>query len=165
MSPPNGTYLQNAYTIINQTPVIREKPYLVYSNSSGYAVMVPSLRTNSVGPTWSASSAGNATSIPISKFYIAQSSNDNSTTLNLALQRGINLIMTPGVYNLSAPLVIRNANTVVLGLGLPSLVPMGAFPSVIVADVGRCQSRRLPLRLWPCQLAQLAAVGNSRKCI
>jgi len=135
---PEGTWPVDQYTTIPETPLVREKPYLVY-DESGYAVMVPPLRQNSVGPSWNSMSPnGNyprSTRIPIEKFYIAQSSSDTAETINLALQRGLHLILSPGVYQLDAPIVVRNPNTVVLGLGLPSLVPTKGNPAVMVSDV------------------------------
>src|SRR4029453_7395743 len=55
VNPPAGSWPSPAYTKITQTPVVREKPYL-YLNGGQYAVFVPSLRSNSQGATWSATS-------------------------------------------------------------------------------------------------------------
>jgi len=135
---PAGTWPIDQYTTIAETPIIRENPYLV-CDDSGYAVMVPQLRQNAVGPSWNGMSPnGNypkSTRIAIDGFYIAQSSSDTAETINLALQRGLHLILSPGVYNLDAPIVVRRSNTVVLGLGMPSLAPTKGKPVVMVSDV------------------------------
>lgn len=43
--------------------------------------------------------------------------------------------LIPGVYNLSQPIVIRNPNTVIFGLGLATLVLTQGTPALIIADV------------------------------
>lgn len=135
-NPPSGSWPANKYTVIATTPTVREKPYLVVDSSNDYSVVVPALKQNSLGPSWN--SSGNltpSTSLPLSAFYVAQASQDNATTLNIALQRGLHLLLTPGVYTLSQPIVVRNANTVVLGIGLATLQPTQGTPAIIVADV------------------------------
>src|SRR5690242_19679368 len=42
----------NAYTTLATTPVSKEKPYLYVDGAGTWSVFVPSVRTNSVGPTW-----------------------------------------------------------------------------------------------------------------
>ncbi|WP_239014339.1 hypothetical protein [Archangium violaceum] len=46
---PTGTWQNQVYTVVDTTPVIREKPYLFIDSTGNYAVKVPSLRTNSKG--------------------------------------------------------------------------------------------------------------------
>ena len=43
--------------------------------------------------------------------------------INNALSRGQNLIFTPGVYDIDKTIKVKRADTVVLGLGFPTLVP------------------------------------------
>ena len=120
--------------MVNQTPQVREKPFLTIDGSGNYSVFVPALASNSQGITWaSGSSAGQ--SIPISQFYIAHSSSDTATSLNAALAQGKNLLLTPGVYSLNATLQVNNANTVVLGLGLATLLSQNGVTAMTVADV------------------------------
>ena len=136
-NPPSGTWPAPQFTVVANTPVIREKPYLTIDSSNNYSVVVPALKQNSKGPSWNATTTlGTApTTIPISRFYVAKAANDNAETLNLALQRGRHLLLTPGVYNLTQPIVVRNANTVVFGIGLATLAPTQGTPAIIVADV------------------------------
>ena len=121
------------YTNVASSPTMREKPYLYVDSSGLYNVMVPGLRTNAVGPDWtSGSTAG--TSLPISQFYVVKSG-DTATTINNALASGLNLLFTPGVYHLSAPLNITRPDTVVLGLGLATLMPDNGVSAITTADV------------------------------
>jgi len=125
-NPPN--------TAISQTPMSREKPFLQIDGNGNYSVFVPAFRTNSTGTSWSSGSAA-GTAIPISQFYIAQAATDNSATLNAALAAGKNLLLTPGVYNLTSPLQVNNPNTVVLGLGIATLLAQNGTTAMQVADV------------------------------
>ncbi|HEY6540396.1 MAG TPA: malectin domain-containing carbohydrate-binding protein, partial [Ktedonobacteraceae bacterium] len=120
------------YTTLATSPVTREEPYLYTDSSGNYNVFVPSVQTNTSGTTW-ANGATPGTSIPISKFFIALPS-DSAATINSALQSGENLILTPGIYNLSQSINVTNPNTVVLGLGFPTLIPQNGIVSMQVAN-------------------------------
>lgn len=130
---PGQSFPNPPYTAVGQAPVIREKPFLYIDQSGNYQVFVPALRTNSQGTSWgNGSPAG--TSIPISQFYIAQPG-DSAATLNNALSQGQNLLFTPGIYSLNGTINVTRANTVVLGLGLATLVPQNGGIPMTVADV------------------------------
>ena len=49
---PGNSFPNPPYTVIEQTPVIREKPYLTVDPSGKYSVFVPSLKLNGQGPSW-----------------------------------------------------------------------------------------------------------------
>jgi hypothetical protein len=120
-------------TNVGASPVNREKPYL-YTDSTGlYNVMVPALRTNASGPSWTGGSTA-GTSIPITRFYVVKAG-DTASTINAALASGKNLLITPGIYHLNAPINITRPDTVVLGLGLATLVPDNGVTAVTTADV------------------------------
>lgn len=128
---PAPTFPSPPATVLPNTPSSREKPYLYLDSADKYRVFVPSLRTNAVGVSWP-NTPGN--SIPMSQFYVARPS-DSAATLNAALGQGLNLFFTPGVYHLSQTLNVTRANTVVTGLGFPTLVPDNGVNAVQVADV------------------------------
>ena len=129
---PSNSFPDPPYTVVDQTPVIRDKPYL-YLDGDDYAVFVPQLRTNAQGTTWSGGSTA-GTSIPIGDFHVA-TPDDDAATLNSALAGGKHLLLTPGIYHLSEPLAVTNAGTVVLGLGYATLVPDGGVAAMTVSDV------------------------------
>ncbi|HXC02623.1 MAG TPA: carbohydrate-binding protein, partial [Opitutaceae bacterium] len=133
-APSGANWPNPAYSVTNNTPVSREKPFLTIDGSGNYSVFVPALSTNSQGITWSSGSSPGQ-SIPISQFYIAQASSDTAATLNAALSQGKNLLLTPGVYSLNATLQVNNPNTVVLGLGLATLLSQNGVTAMNVADV------------------------------
>jgi hypothetical protein len=109
------------YTTLATSPVTREAPYVYVDASGSTNVFVPSAQTSTRGTTWS-SGPTPGESLPLSSFYVATPS-DSAATINSAVQRGRNLLLTPGVYRLSEPISIRRPDTVVLGLGFPTLVP------------------------------------------
>jgi len=120
----------NPYTTLATSPVTREEPYLYIDSNGNYNVFVPSVQFNSVGTTW-ASGATPGSSIPISKFFIAQPTN-SAAQIDAQLLLGKNLILTPGVYNLDLPLLVTRPDTVVLGIGFPTLIPENGIVSMIV---------------------------------
>jgi hypothetical protein len=121
------------YTTLATTPVSREKPYLYIDGHGSWQVFVPAARRDSSGTTW-AHGATRGRSVPLSHFYIARPS-DSARTIDRQLSRGRDLLLTPGVYDISRSLEVRRANTIVLGLGLATLTAdHGAIP-LRVADV------------------------------
>ncbi|MES2935916.1 MAG: coagulation factor 5/8 type domain-containing protein [Pseudomonadota bacterium] len=130
---PAETFPDPATTNIAQTPLIREKPFLYFENNA-YRVFVPALRANSVGTSWSTGTTA-GTSLPISQFYIVRSDNSSAAQINAALAQGKNLLFTPGVYHISDTIRITRAETVVLGIGLATIIPDNGVIAMSVADV------------------------------
>lgn len=129
----NTTY--QAYTNIEKTEVVREKPFLYLDENGEYQVFIPGVRKDTVGVSWSKDNMGEGTSVSIDKFYIAKAAIDNADTMNQALAEGKSLILTPGLYNIDKPLKVDNANTVILGLGLATITCTNAETAIQVADV------------------------------
>jgi hypothetical protein len=108
-------------TVLASSPVTEEEPFLYTGADGRYRVFVPAVRHDSAGPSWaSGSEAGR--SLPLSSFFIA-SPDTPVPAINAALAGGQNLILTPGVYNLSQQITVPHPDTVVLGLGFATLVP------------------------------------------
>jgi len=133
-NPPSGTWPSSAITIVTNTPLVREKPYLYVDSNTNFFVMVPALRTNSLGTSW-ASGPTPGVSVPISQFYLAQAGVDNAATINAALSGGTNVILTPGIYHLTNSILVAQPDTIVLGLGFPTLVPTNRNPAMVISDV------------------------------
>jgi putative cell wall-binding protein len=125
----------NATTVEAETPVVREKPFLYLADSGDYEVFVPGLRTESTGVSWSEGDPGVGASLPIGEFHVARAGVDTAETLNAALADGKHLLLTPGVYEIDATLEVDDAETVVLGLGMATLRPVGGIDAMHVADV------------------------------
>ncbi|KAI1452272.1 hypothetical protein F4805DRAFT_40379 [Annulohypoxylon moriforme] len=134
-APSQDNFPVSPYTTIERTPIIREKPYLYITGQGQYEVFVPALQTNVQGPSWAGGSSTPGKSIAIDQFYIAQPHTASATSINIALDSGKHILFTPGIYRLDHALRISRADTIILGLGMPSLIPMCGQPALSVADV------------------------------
>jgi hypothetical protein len=132
-NPPDGEWPKPPYTKIAETPIVREKPFLQVDAAGNYSVRVPAIRTNSSGITWHAAVPPGKT-IPIAQFYIAHPTRDNASTINAQLAKGKNLLLTPGIYDLTEPIRVTHANTVVMGLGFATLHPVNGTAVITTAD-------------------------------
>ena len=128
---PGQSSCGGPYTTLATSPVTREAPYLYEDSTNHFNVFVPSAQHSSAGPTWSAGPTPGL-SIPIESFFIADPA-DSAATINDALHRGRNLILTPGVYQLDRSIEVTRPDTVVLGLGFPTLVPQNGIVSMTIA--------------------------------
>ncbi|WP_435839240.1 coagulation factor 5/8 type domain-containing protein [Streptomyces brevispora] len=129
---PAQSFPEPPYTTLDNTPVSREKPFL-YLDGNDYKVFVPAKRTNARGVSW-----GNGTpqgeSIPLDQFYVVKPG-ATAETINAAVQQGLHLLFTPGVYHVDRTIDIDRANTVVLGLGLATIIPDNGVTAIKVGDV------------------------------
>src|SRR5215469_2244963 len=148
----------HAYTTLAQTPVSREKPYLYLDGAGAWNVFVPSPQTNSAGTTW-ANGHTPGTSIPLSQFFIATPS-DSVAAINNALDQGLNLLLTPGVYNLDSPIKVKRADTVVLGLGMATLTATNGNSVLTTADVTGIDISGLIVDAGPVNSPVLMQIGS-----
>ena len=131
---PPQSFPSPPYTTLDTNPVSRERPYLYVDAAGTWNVFVPSTQHDSRGTTWSANSPTPGTSVPLSRFYLAKPS-DSEGKIFGQLQSGRNLILTPGVYDVSRTIAVNRPDTVVLGLGIPTLTAQRGSTPVAVADV------------------------------
>jgi hypothetical protein len=132
-APSEATFPSPPYTTLDTTPVSREKPYLFVDAQGNYFVRVPSLQTNTQSYSWASAMTAGRT-LPLSSFYIAKPS-DSVQTINNQLAQGKNLLLTPGIYNVDKSIAVKRPDTVVLGLGLPTLTAVNGAIPLTVADV------------------------------
>jgi hypothetical protein len=140
-APSDGGFPNPPYTTLDTTPISREKPYLFIDAQGNYNVRVPSAKTNTRGISWADGMAAGRT-IPLSKFFVAKPS-DSVQVINSQLARGMNLLFTPGIYDVGRSISVKRANTVVVGMGHATLtavdgaVPLAVedLPGVIIAGV------------------------------
>ncbi|GAA2810129.1 discoidin domain-containing protein [Kitasatospora sp. CM 4170] len=128
---PAQTFPNPPYTTLDTTPVSREKPFL-YLDGGQYRVFVPAGRTNARGVSWDGTPQG--TSRPLDHFYLVKPG-ATAATINAALAQGLDLLFTPGVYHVDRPIEVTRPDTVVLGLGLATVVPDNGVTAIKVADV------------------------------
>jgi hypothetical protein len=161
---PSGTWPGTPYTVITNTPLIREKPYLYVDSNTNFFVMVPNLATDSLGTTW-ATGPTPGVSIPISQFYLAHAGVDNAASINAALSTGLNLIFTPGIYHLTNSILVTQPDTIVLGLGFATLVPDMGTPAMTISDVDGVKVAGLIFDAGTMQSPSLLQVGDAANSV
>ncbi|PRY44981.1 hypothetical protein CLV43_102546 [Umezawaea tangerina] len=132
-APDDSAFPDPPYTTVDTTPVSREKPYLFVDAKGKYNVRVPAARKNTSGTSWSAGLTQGRT-VPLSDFYVAKPG-DSVRDINNQLDRGKNLLLTPGVYDIARSIEVKRPNTVVLGLGHATLTATQGSIPLDVADV------------------------------
>jgi hypothetical protein len=153
---PATSFPDPPYTNIATVPIMREKPF-VHIDAGGWKVFVPALRRDASGVSWG---NGNppGTSIPLSRFFIARPEM-SASQINASLARGRHLLLTPGIYRLDAPLHITRANTIMLGLGLATLLAENGSKAIAVADVPGVTIAGLMIDAGPAMSPVLVEVG------
>jgi len=146
------------YTTLPTSSLSRDAPYLYVDSDGSYNVFVPAALHDSVGADWEGGTT-HGSSIPIGDFFIAKPS-DSAQVINNALARGLNLIFTPGLYHLDRTLNVKRADTVVLGLGFPTLVPDNGQAAMEVADVPGVKLSGLLFDAGPVSSPVLLQVGT-----
>lgn len=154
---PAGNWPSPPYTRVAKTPIVREKPFLEVDEHGRYHVHVPALQFDSAGIDWHSGSTPGR-SIPLSRFYIARP-DDSAATINTQLAHGKNLLFTPGIYDLTEPIRVLRANTVVLGLGFATLRPTNGTAAMITADADGIIIGGLLFDAAPTQSPVLLEVG------
>jgi hypothetical protein len=155
---PAQSFPNPTYTTLATSPVTREKPFLYVDTSGNYNVFVPGVRYNSTGTSWSGGPTAGS-SIPIDQFFVAKPS-DSVSTINNALARGLDLIFTPGIYQLDDTIKVKRPDTVVLGLGFASLVPNNGVVAMSVADVAGVKLAGLLFDAGPVNSPVLLQIGT-----
>ncbi|MDB5104129.1 MAG: carbohydrate binding module family protein [Fibrobacteres bacterium] len=158
VNPPAGTWPAKPFTVVAQTPVVREKPFLTVDKAGKYSVNVPALREASQGTSWSKGASGE--NLPVELFHIAHPDRDDAATINAALASGKHLILTPGIYHLAQSIQVLRAGTVVLGLGMPTLVPDNGTAALSIADVDGVKVAGLLIDAGPVESPVLLRIGE-----
>jgi hypothetical protein len=155
---PAGEWPQPPYTKLDRTPIVREKPFLEVDAQGNWSVRVPALRTDSAGITWRAGSTPGR-SIPIARFYIARPGADTAASINAQLAKGKDLLLTPGIYELTEPIRVTRPGTVILGLGFATLRPTHGTAAMTTADVDGLEIAGLLFDAGEAQSPVLLEVG------
>jgi hypothetical protein len=145
-------------TVLATSPVTQEEPFLYQDASGNNRVFVPALQTSSTGPSWSSGTEAGS-SLPLSSFFIANPST-SVAAIDIALALGKNLVLTPGVYNLNAPIIVSRPDTVVLGLGFATLVPQKGNAALVVLPNKGVKVSGLIVDAGPVNSPALVSVGT-----
>jgi hypothetical protein len=118
------------YTTLFKTDVIAEKPYIIERDSK-YFLKVPKLEKDKIGVTgnWN-----NADEVDFENVFVAHPEN-STEDIQKKLDENLSIVFQPGVYNLTDSLKVFNESTVLLGLGMASLVATTGKPCIEIADV------------------------------
>ncbi|MGH9104559.1 MAG: adenylyl cyclase [Acidimicrobiales bacterium] len=170
----DGIYGVDQVTELPQSPVTEEEPFL-YTSSTGstsstssassasstasdWNAFVPAVQHNSVGPNFlSGTEAG--TTVALSSFFVANPGTPE-IQIQSALDHGDNLILTPGVYDLNAPLRVSHPGSVVMGLGFPVLVPQRGNASMVVTPNNGVKLSAMIFDAGPVNSPVLVSVGT-----
>ena len=154
---PAQSFPDPQYTTLPTTPVSRERPFLYVDGAGAYRVFLPALRRNASGTTWE-NGAAPGRSLPLSSFYLAKPG-DSVAKIDAQLALGKNLLLTPGVYSVGAPIAVLRPGTIVLGLGLPTLTAANGAVPMVVGDVAGVDVSGLMIDAGPTASPVLLQVG------
>ena len=126
-------------TVVGETPVIREKPFL-FVDGDAFKVFVPATRRGTKGVSWGEGKAnggmGEGKILDLARdFYVAKEKKDDAKSINAALAAGKNILFTPGIYHVDEPIKVTKPGTVVLGIGEATIVPENGDAALRCADV------------------------------
>lgn len=138
---PSTSFPDPPYTSISTVPRIREKPFLFVDDAGRWSVFRPALRHDTRGASWAGGAAAGE-AIPLSRFLIVHPGT-SAAAINGALAEGRHILFTPGIHRFAEPLRVDRPGTIVLGLGLATLVAekgtalmqIGDVPGVTVAGL------------------------------
>jgi hypothetical protein len=145
------------YTVVATSPLTREKPFLCVDQGGRYQVFVPAARRDSRGPSWTGGTPAGR-SVPLEDFVVVRPG-DDLRKLGDELARGKNLLITPGTYPVAKTLKVKRADSVVLGLGFPTLTPSHGNVAMSVADVAGVDIAGLIFDAGPQNSPVLLQVG------
>ncbi|MFF9270092.1 discoidin domain-containing protein [Streptomyces rochei] len=153
---PATSFPEPRYTTLDTTPISREKPFLCLDGDA-YKVFAPARRTNARGTTW-ANGTPQGESIPLDRFYVVKPG-ATAATINAALAQGLHLLFTPGVYHVDRTINIDRPNTIVLGLGLATIIPDNGVTAMKVADVDGVRLAGFLIDAGPVNSPTLLEIG------
>jgi len=162
VNPPAGAWPDLPYSVVEKTPVIREKPFLFVDEQGRYLVARPELRREHQGVAWD--DPGPA-ALPIESFHIARADRDDAASINAALAQGKHLLLTPGIYRLQAPIRVARPGTIVLGLGYPTLIAERGVTALSVAEVPGVHIASVLIEAGEVQSPVLMEVGTGAPAV
>ncbi|WNO54297.1 adenylyl cyclase [Stakelama saccharophila] len=130
---PDTSFPEPPYTTLAEVPVVRDKPFLYVTADGEWRVFKPALRRDGIGAAW-ADGMPAGTSIALADFLIVKPGLP-AERINAGLAAGRHLLFTPGIHRLAEPVRVTRPDTVVLGLGLATLLAERGATAMTIADV------------------------------
>ncbi len=119
-----------AVSTIKETPLVAEKPFITIDKNGKFNLQIPRLKKNSIGVEHT---IDNCKTIPFEYVYTARAEIDNYQTIQAKIDDGYHILFCPGFYQLTDTLTVKDDYTVLLGIGLATLVsPNSGKPSIKV---------------------------------
>jgi hypothetical protein len=153
---------QNSTTV--ESKIIAEKPFLyslsqTINNDFNFTLVVPAFSsTRSNGNQTDLYTQGSK--IPKSSVFIAWDTM-SAKTINTQLSAGKHIIFTPGIYNLEAELHVDKTNTVLYGMGMPTLIPINGNACIHTTDVAGVKISGLILQAGKTHSKELLQIGDT----
>ena len=155
---PEEDWPAKPYTVIKETPVIREKPYL-FEEGKKLSLIMPGLKRNSSSIGWSITNESDKI-IKADDIFLAYPLRDDAKAINTELAKGKHVLLTPGRYFLKESLKVTKPGTVLMGIGLATLIPENGNAAVEVADVDGVTVSGITIDAGPVQSKELFVMGE-----
>lgn len=155
---PTTSWPKPAYTNVVSPYDMPEKPYLFLTSAGEWRVHISHPMHSAAG----VAKFNAPLSLPLTDFYIAHAGRDTASTLNVALQAGKNLLFTPGIYQLEAPLRVARSSAVLLGLGYATLQPTHGTETIVTENTRAAQIAGLLIDAGPLKSPSLVRIGARR---
>eukprot|EP01083_Nonionella_stella_P008129 23475_1 len=109
------TICPGLYTTIQKTPVIAEKPFISIFKNGSYQLIIPQAKYQTSGTDFNDA---------YDAVYVTDPGTDNAVIINEKLKTGIkHIVFSAGIYYLDEAISIIASDTVLLGIGFPTLIP------------------------------------------
>jgi len=116
-------------TVIENTERIAEKPYIIYEEGENrYYLMIPRPEVGKRGISWEKYSGGDIERVDFENVYVAEEGVSTAAIINAKLAEGKHVVLSPGIYRMTEPIVVGKSNAVILGLGLATVQPADDAP-------------------------------------
>lgn len=130
---------------IPATPSISEKPFITIGSDGKYSLQIPPLKSGSSGADFS---TADTAPVGFEKVYVTKPS-DSAAAINAKLAAGLHVVVSPGIYQITEPLLLNTTGQVILGLGLATLVSANQNIIIHVGDVDGARVAGLLLQAGP----------------
>jgi hypothetical protein len=126
-----GSGTPGPYTTVDSTPTIAEKPFITIDSTGKFSLQIPAAKHNTSGVDWDTP----ATTVGFELVYVADNTTDTAASINAQLAAGNHVVLSPGIYSLTEPIVVNKDNLVLLGLGMATLVSANGNMVIQVGNV------------------------------